>query len=294
LLGQNELSHDDVSRVETVADLGCGAGNLALPLAWWLNCPSQRKSNVSYRVLGIDLNNFSLQRLRDRARLLTPNTSHMLVETLEMDLLCLVTGEYTDAITQENIQFSDCSAVVSLHACGAASDLAIEAAVRHNLPFAISPCCIGKGLNVRSGIVERNSVDKSITTKLPLALPTQRGSAPNGTISYPRSQWLHDKVTPENYRLLASAADYGVGLTTTAAYDIEEVTRWQRSRRAKQIVEIDRLQWAYERGYYVRILELPRIGPLYSKRELLLGALRDSPAALRIAELPVYELMRPL
>ena len=37
-----------------------------------------------------------------------------------------------------------CDAVVALHACGAASDLAIEQAVARRAPFIVCPCCVGK------------------------------------------------------------------------------------------------------------------------------------------------------
>jgi Methyltransferase domain len=269
-------------RTRIVADLGSGAGNLALPLSWWMNYSTMNNESISYQVLGVDLNKISLMRLRERARLVSSNSNKRLVETLEMDLLGL-------AIVVDKIQspLTNCSAVVSLHACGASSDLAIETAVRHGLPFAISPCCIGKALTLRSGI---EHVDVDIAkkeTKLPLAFPTQRGSAPIGTISYPRSKWLLEIVSPENYRLLASAADYGVRSSCSGESDVDEFKRWRRSRQAKTIIEIDRLQWAFEHGYYVRILELPRLGPLYSKREVLLGAIQGSPAAIRISKLPV-------
>jgi SAM-dependent methyltransferase len=279
LVGAEEDKGDKcVPRI--VADLGCGAGNLALPLSWWLNQPSGNNESALYRVLGVDLNKISLFRLSDRARLFTPNLNHTLVETLEMDLLGLAT-----VVDKSDSPLKNCSAVVSLHACGAASDLAIESAVRHGLPFAVSPCCIGKLLNLRPGIDE-------IATKgpkLPLAFPTQRASAPTGTVSYPRSRLFMKLIAPESYRLLASAADYGVRSRSTTESDVDEWKRWRRSRQAKKIIEIDRLQWAFEQGYYVRILELPRIGPLYSKREVLLGALQGSTAAIRISKLAVLK-----
>lgn len=85
--------------------------------------------------------------------------------------------------------------------------------------------------------------------------------------------------------MLAAAADYGVG-SSKEEVDEQELARRRRCRTAKQIVEIDRLQWAKERGYYIRMMEMPRIGPLYPKRELLLGAKIGSSAASRISQLP--------
>jgi hypothetical protein len=56
-------------------------------------------------------------------------------------------------------------------------------------------------------------------------------------------------------------------------------------------IETDRLLWAVEHeGYYVRLVELPHsIGPLYPKRELLLGAPSHTVAATRIAMLPTIQ-----
>ena len=235
--------------------------------------------------------------------------SQLLVETLEMDLLELIDSSNTTKYFTNNehrSKFEKCRAVVSLHACGAASDLAIMAAIQHQLPFVISPCCIGKTLTVRSGYGwdAQNSSSTSLShhsPKLPLTMPTQRASTPMGIITYPRSKWFQQhEVSYDQYRLIAAAADYGVRqkkplrsppsnsiATTTDANDTEEMRRYQRQRRAKRLIEIDRLQYAHEQGYEVRLLELPRIGPLYTKRELLIGALRNTPAAEKVAALPV-------
>jgi hypothetical protein len=123
--------------------------------------------------------------------------------------------------------------------------------------------------------------------------------------TYPRSQWLQQAVTAEEYQLLAKAADYGVvynhddetdDRTTTTPTKTQtteqEVQRRQRCRRAKRVVERDRLAWAAQQGYAVRLLELPRIGPLYPKRELLVGAPCDSPAAARMFALATLDSTR--
>ena len=66
----------------------------------------------------------------------------------------------------------------------------------------------------------------------------------------------------------------------------EEKIYHQRGRMSKLIVETDRLKWAQERGYYVRMMELPRLDATYPKREILLGAKLGSNAAYRISRLP--------
>ena len=243
-----------------VADLGCGAGNLSIPLAWWLQ-------KQGFGVLGIDINGQALDMLEKRA-----SRAQIPIETLEKDLLALLSLNGEESSKGEKHPLLDCAAVVSLHACGAASDLSMEAAVLHNLPFAISPCCIG-------------SVNKSrsLPGSMPALSPGERSARPP-ELSYPRSTWLNDSVSLDEYKLLASAADYGVG-TSNKELDKQEISRQWRCRMAKQIIETDRLQWAEEKGYCIRLLEMPRIGPLYPKRELLLGAKRGSSAAMRIAQL---------
>jgi SAM-dependent methyltransferase len=241
-----------------VADLGSGAGNLSLPLAWWLK-------EAGYSVVAVDINAHSLSRLDRRAETAgVPN-----IATAEHDLLDLISGK--DDNNPAVDQLSDCAAVVSLHACGAASDLAMSVAVSHSLPFAISPCCIGKLNSVR------------LPGSMP-ALNNQRSAAPD-EITYPRSEWLIGAVSYSSYQLLSSAADYGVIYTADAEQNANEQKRRRRCKLSKRIVEMDRLQWAKENGYHVRLVELPRIGPLYPKRELLLGAKIGSNAATKIAQL---------
>jgi len=57
---------------------------------------------------------------------------------------------------------------------------------------------------------------------------------------------------------------------------------------SKSIVENNQLKWAEERGYYVRMMELPCMDATYPKQKLLLGAKRGSPTALGISRLPHF------
>jgi len=91
------------------------------------------------------------------------------------------------------------------------------------------------------------------------------------------------RIKRSEYQLLAAAADYGVSPTQEVPDD--ERDRQSRGRRAKQLVELDRLEWAKELDYDVRMVELPRIGPWYPKRELLLGAKKGTIAAYQLANL---------
>ena len=251
----------ETQQICMVADLGSGTGNLSLPLAWWVK-------KLGLGVLAVDIDGHALSLLLQRANAVEGIT----IETMEQDLMNLIAikSESTtcdvvpERISHEDIQrLAGCSAVVSLHACGSASDLAMEVAISHSLPFAISPCCIGK----------LNASRRHVSGYLPASF---------NTIQYPRSRRLTDAMSFSDYQLLAAAADYGVGGDMEEA---QELARRYRCRSAKQIVETDRLQWAKEMGYDVRMVELPRIGPHYPKRELLLGAKRGTAAASRILSL---------
>jgi hypothetical protein len=254
-----------------LADLGCGSGNLAVPLQWALQSASTHSTSSS--MLAVDRNPQSLERLV--ARLSSTTHVNLTVDVLNHDLQDMIRMEDTDSLNNVTM-------VVSLHACGAASDMAMAAAVARGLPFAISPCCIGK-INLAL------SSTRTTSRGLPPLDDDTGSAATTATVTdnftYPRSQWLQQAVTAEEYQLLAKAADYGV-VTNVDNDDAteQEVQRRQRCRRAKRVVEGDRLAWAVQHDYAVRLLELPRIGPLYPKRELLVGAPRDSGAASRMLQ----------
>ena len=100
-------------------DAGSGAGNLAIPLANLLHC----------KVLAIDVNHAALTRLNAR--------------DASVSTLCVDLASPTIVLPPE------ASMVCSLHACGAATDLAIRLATRNGLPFCVSPCCTAKSLTTR-------------------------------------------------------------------------------------------------------------------------------------------------
>jgi SAM-dependent methyltransferase len=320
----NASSNQTHNKVIKVADLGCGAGNLSIPLAWSLNNLRGNQTenrlinsaNNDVKVVAVDINKRALDQLDERAK-----NVGLDIETVEEDLLNLIDvsssslAKSVEGPTNSTLSslLESCSAVVSLHACGAASDLAIMAAVSHSLPFCISPCCIGKAKSVRN------------MNNLP-SLASERSGIPDGVIAYPRSNFLvstleeithsdSNGINIDDYSLILNAADYSMGggqgegsITSTTAMmatnnsnnekskftresnnsslSENEMKYYRRGRMAKVIVETDRLKWAEEHGYNVRLMELPRLGATYPKREVLLGAKKGSIAALRISNLP--------
>lgn len=218
----------------TIVDCGSGAGNLAVPMAGFL---------TNHDVLAIDVNEIALQRLRDRC----PS-----IKTLCADLA-------SDIQIQD-----DAFVVVSLHACGAATDMAIRLATRHRQPFCMSPCCTAKA------IVGREQHGSS--SYGPAAASFHRSGAP-ADILYPRSLWLTNELSvgsdqsqdmDTSYAMLAKVADVGLGPQTPQ----EQILHQQK---AKQIIEWDRLMGVVERHDYRAQMFHLKDHDGYGKKEIFVG-----------------------
>ena len=129
-------------------------------------------------------------------------------------------------------QQNDC--VVALRACGAVADMAIEAAVDSGAAFVVSPCCLWKAV--------------AKTTSKGGRMPT---TAPP-SLEYPRSAWLAGfDVSPEDYVTLVDADEPPAA---RASAMLGDGARTRLFRQARRILEEDRLRYASERGYDVRLL----------------------------------------
>lgn len=195
----------------------------------------------------------------------------------KLAVLCADLANYSYDLIQSKIPPNHSVIVVSLHACGAASDMAMNLAIRCKAPFVICPCCTAKSLT------KRLPQDTGKRTTFDLSASFQRSGA-TSDIVYPRSNWLRNKLHDgdalaamslgEKYTILAKIADVGLGP------QIPSQQRLQQSR-AKKIVELDRLMAASEGyGYDVRLIRISGHDPLvYGKGELLIGW-KDSPDVL--------------
>ena len=103
----------------TVVDCGSGTGSLLLPLAALF---------PKATFVGVDTKKGSLDRLTLRASAAGPSVSSRVVPWH---------GRIED-------YDGKCDVVLSLHACGGASDAALRLAHERRVPFAVSPCCVGK------------------------------------------------------------------------------------------------------------------------------------------------------
>lgn len=103
----------------TIVDCGCGTGSLLLPLAAIF-------PHATF--VGVDYKPGSIERLRRRAKEAGEEIRRRVVPW------------------QGRIEAYDgpCDVVVALHACGEASDAALQLASSRDVPFAVSPCCVGK------------------------------------------------------------------------------------------------------------------------------------------------------
>ncbi|KAL7527811.1 hypothetical protein ACHAXR_002142 [Thalassiosira sp. AJA248-18] len=284
-------SSPESSRVgTTIIDAGSGAGNLAIPLAGLLlnNMEGSlldegEQEDPIVEIMAVDVNEIALSRLAERVEKM-PSGSTIPIRTLVADL---ADTEHIMGM----IPLDRDVIVVSLHACGAASDYAMNLAYqRDGAPFAICPCCTAKSLTKRGDYSSKgNNGNNDEESNYNLNASFKRSGATNDII-YPRSMWLRniisldttttvdtkDEVEDDDgyYSILAKVADVGLGPQTPSQ-------QREHQRRAKKIIELDRLASSSENhGYETRLLRIQHHDPLvYGKGELLLGAKRGSIAA---------------
>lgn len=250
-----------------IVDFGCGSCGLTLPLAYHF---------PQYQFVGVDLKTEALELMEQRARIARLENVGVSCGTIEA---------YTGVF----------SLVISLHACGAASDAAIEQAVNRSMPYFIAPCCIGK---------VKFNMSSSPSLLLPTTTPKEgyinrTSAAMSGSVrckdmKYPRSKWLSrhleyvlkqrgdtvDKTKNKNhchemYADLAAGADFSVSFSTTSpgndACTEEVISDRVFYESSSAIIGMDRNKWAAEMGgYEVHLCTMP--GLLTSaKSDMLIG-----------------------
>jgi hypothetical protein len=297
----------------TIIDAGCGAGNLAIALAGLLqlsNNNANSANEMTLNILAVDVNNEALHRLSQRvaqSQSIAENTQQLLPSKTTLTTCCADLANY-EYINSQIPPHHDVI-VVSLHACGAASDMAMNLAYQcNNAPFVVCPCCTAKSLTKRdvdlvsNGDVGNDSTDKQDKQQQRQFIVNPQAShhrsGATSDIQYPRSNWLKTKLSlttdrddppvpmESKYTTLAKVADVGLGPQTPTQ-------QREQQRNAKRIIEYDRLMSASERqyGYDTRLMRIddqdedPRVYS-YGKGEVLLGALKESLAANVLLRLP--------
>lgn len=242
-------------------------------------------TNNNIGVIALDVNPIALQRLRDR----NPN-----IKTICTDLA--IASDYLNKNNNKDHDPNNIQLVVSLHACGAATDMAISLATANRIPFCMSPCCTAKAIKGRSSSSSSSKRTKTTTTMMPPLSPLSssssayRSGAPQN-ITYPRSKWLQESLqkaaasattlsessssSPTSttdsvdsyYEILAKIADVGLGPQTPT----EQIVHQQKS---KLIIEWDRLMEVYENhNYSVALYRMKQVDDdyYYGKSEILIG-----------------------
>jgi 2-polyprenyl-3-methyl-5-hydroxy-6-metoxy-1,4-benzoquinol methylase len=151
---KNSSAHEPTTTM-TIVDAGSGAGNLCIPLAGLLN---------GIQICALDVNPIALERLTARLQDI-PSVPQITTMCTDLASASLPSNKNSSAV------------VVSLHACGAATDLAIRLATRHRIPFIVSPCCTAK------------SVIRRQPSRYGPSASIERSASPMDMM-YPRSEWL--------------------------------------------------------------------------------------------------------
>ena len=248
------LPEPSQTRLVTVVDAGCGTGSLLLPLA---------AAFPNVRFVGVDTKSGSLDRLMARA------TSARLEDRVEA---------WHGTIEEYD---SECDVVLSLHACGGASDAALRLASERNVPFAVSPCCIGKlrrgpasqwlsrliresvqaaplhynpahGLgSSSSGSSSSGSSSSGSSSGSSGSGSSSDGGGGSGSDSGFDDQSSADEREAKLFALLAAWADSDGGIADSAHGELTAAAlAATRRQRCKTLVEMDRLaamgEWAVE------------------------------------------------
>ena len=153
---------------------------------------------------------------------------------------------------------------IALHACGAATDMALRCCRTARAAFIVSPCCVGK-----VGRVNGPEVQAAYSTSKPTATATDTATATaTATASSAGSRGSDDNISrpllmemplPRSKLFAAVAgvtrAEYLV-LTGAADFHSAEAPA-PRRKAAKSMIELDRLAAMAEAGYSVRMGKLP-------------------------------------
>jgi hypothetical protein len=290
-----------------VVEFGSGSGNLLLPLA--VRFPEMRFIAVDDRPVALKLLLERAARLGMRGN--SSSSSNSSGGGGGLDGRSSLNGRGGDLLDGEvggcrveawagrieSYAGPSFDVAISLHACGAASDHAIEASLTAGAPYLVSPCCVGKvNLNFEGGGATVRSSSSSSSKPSPTQPPPPSPPPPpppaDDALARPRSRWLRDQLgdagssssssSSSVYREMAARADR----SETAATAPKKKKKKQKkkaangareeegesededgeegdaaglllSRRCKALVELDRNQRAAEAGGYETYVHSP-------------------------------------
>lgn len=164
-----------------VVDFGCGGGHQSLPLAHHF---------PDARFVLVDAKRRSLDVARRRA------------DAAGLANVRVVEGRIEDFDEPFDVG-------IALHACGAASDFAMEKCVAARAAYVVAPCCVGKIALALAEDAHENTADGDGDEAD--ARGRVRGDGEGGSrhLRYPRSHAASSAVSTSSYVALAKAADFG-------------------------------------------------------------------------------------
>lgn len=240
-----------------VVDFGCGSGNLLLALA---------ATHPTIRWVGVDGNAHAAALLERRAA------------AAGLQNVTAVAGRiegWAEGQGREVVEAAggDVAAVVALHVCGAATDHALLQALALEAAFIALPCCIGKvGATPPDKLVDIGGAEGA------------GGTVREVPLDFPRSTWLREAVSEDEFASLCAAADFA-GHQGCDGYD-RRAPEAALPRAAVLALGSDRLAPASEAGYSSFLAPLPEDGADV-RGHLLLGVPPGSDAELRAQLLPL-------
>ena len=167
-----------------VVDFGCGGGHQSLPLAYHF---------PDARFVLVDAKRRSLDVARRRA------------DAAGLANVRVVEGRIEDFDEPFDVG-------IALHACGAASDFAMEKCVAARAAYVVAPCCVGKiSLAVRTEDVREDGAEDDGDGEGERAGGRVRRDDGEGSkpLRYPRSHAAASAVSTSSYVAVAKAADFG-------------------------------------------------------------------------------------
>ena len=142
---------------------------------------------------------------------------------------------------------------LATHLCGGATDVALSKCIDVGASFIATPCCLGS---------IKFALDKETEVKTRVD-----GSAPvlkrSNDLTYPRSKWLRDELTLEEYAAMTSLGD----CTVAVAEEGENELRM----KGKRLLDADRLALAREAGYETSLGRLGSKDECGPKSDVLLA-----------------------
>jgi SAM-dependent methyltransferase len=142
---------------------------------------------------------------------------------------------------------------LATHLCGGATDVALSKCIDAGASFIATPCCLG---SIKFALGDDSHLKARVDGRAPVLHR-------NNDLTYPRSSWLRDKLTLEEYAAMTSLGD----CTVAVAEEEENGLRM----KGKRLLDADRLALAREAGYGTSLGRLGSKEKCGPKSDVLLG-----------------------